>query len=124
MTERDYTAWLTVRIIGEAVTRTSSADPQTIRDYLRSDAFQIAAFKGEALSFRTWDQQLRQPILIVGPRMLVSVSPQAGLPAPAHAARHDGLRRAGIELPSRMSAGRRMASSRSGRGPADTRAEA
>ena len=78
MTERDYTAWLTVRIIGEAATRTSSGDPKTVRDYLRSDAFQIAAFKGEALSFRTWDQQLRQPILIVGPRMLVSVSPQQG----------------------------------------------
>ena len=57
--------------------------------------FQIAAFKGEALSFRTWDQQLRQPILLVGPRMLVSVSPQDRLPAPAHAARHAGLRRAG-----------------------------
>jgi ABC transporter substrate binding protein (PQQ-dependent alcohol dehydrogenase system) len=78
MTERDYTAWLTVRILGEAVTRTSSADPATIRDYLRSDAFQIAAFKGEPLTFRTWNQQLRQPILIVGPRMLVSVSPQEG----------------------------------------------
>jgi ABC transporter substrate binding protein (PQQ-dependent alcohol dehydrogenase system) len=78
MTERDYTAWLTVRILGEAVTRTNSADPKTIRDYLRSDAFQIAAFKGEPLTFRTWDQQLRQPILIVGPRMLVSVSPQEG----------------------------------------------
>ena len=78
MFERDYTAWLTVRIIGEAVTRTGSADPTTIHDYLRSDAFQIAAFKGEGLSFRHWDQQLRQPILIVGPRMLVSVSPQPG----------------------------------------------
>jgi ABC transporter substrate binding protein (PQQ-dependent alcohol dehydrogenase system) len=78
MSERDYTAWLTVRIIGEAATRTNSADPETIREYLRSDAFQVAAFKGEALTFRTWDQQLRQPILIVGPRMLVSVSPQAG----------------------------------------------
>jgi ABC transporter substrate binding protein (PQQ-dependent alcohol dehydrogenase system) len=78
MSERDYTAWLTVRIIGEAATRTNSADPETIREYLRSGAFQVAAFKGEALTFRTWDQQLRQPILIVGPRMLVSVSPQAG----------------------------------------------
>jgi ABC transporter substrate binding protein (PQQ-dependent alcohol dehydrogenase system) len=78
MYERDYTAWLTVRIIGEAVTRTGSADPTTIHDYLHSDAFQIAAFKGEGLSFRHWNQQLRQPILIVGPRMLVSVSPQPG----------------------------------------------
>jgi ABC transporter substrate binding protein (PQQ-dependent alcohol dehydrogenase system) len=78
MYERDYTAWLTVRIVGEAVTRTGSADPTTIHDYLHSDAFQIAAFKGEGLSFRHWNQQLRQPILIVGPRMLVSVSPQQG----------------------------------------------
>ena len=76
MTEPDYTAWLTVRILGEAVTRTTSADPTVLRDYLRSDEFEIAAFKGEGLTFRKWNQQLRQPILIVGPRMLVSVSPQ------------------------------------------------
>ena len=78
MFERDYTAWLTVRIIGEAVTRTGSAEPSTIHDYLRGDQFEIAAFKGEGLSFRQWDQQLRQPILVVGPRTLVSVSPQPG----------------------------------------------
>ena len=41
-----------------------------------SDAFEIAAFKGEGLSFRPWNQQLRQPILLVTPRVLVSVSPQ------------------------------------------------
>jgi ABC transporter substrate binding protein (PQQ-dependent alcohol dehydrogenase system) len=78
MVERDYTAWLTVRSIGEAVTRTGNADPQAIRDYLLSDQFEIAAFKGEALTFRKWNRQMRQPILIVGPRMLVSVSPQPG----------------------------------------------
>jgi ABC transporter substrate binding protein (PQQ-dependent alcohol dehydrogenase system) len=78
MFERDYTAWLTVRIIGEAVTRTGSADAQAIHDYLVGDQFEIAAFKGEGLTFRKWNQQLRQPILIVGPRMLVSVSPQQG----------------------------------------------
>jgi ABC transporter substrate binding protein (PQQ-dependent alcohol dehydrogenase system) len=78
MTERDYTAWLTVRSIGEAVTRTKSTDPKVLRDYLRSDKFEIAAFKGEGLTFRTWNQQMRQPLLIVGPRMLVSVSPQEG----------------------------------------------
>ncbi|MEZ5930435.1 MAG: ABC transporter substrate-binding protein [Alphaproteobacteria bacterium] len=76
MTEKDYTAWLAVRTIGEAVTRTASADPQTLHDYLRSDRFEIAAFKGEGLTFRTWNQQMRQPIILVSPRMLVSVSPQ------------------------------------------------
>ena len=34
MTERDYAAWLAVRSLGEAVTRTDSADPGTLRDYL------------------------------------------------------------------------------------------
>jgi ABC transporter substrate binding protein (PQQ-dependent alcohol dehydrogenase system) len=76
MRERDYTAWLGVRALGEAVTRTSSNEPAVLRDYLRSDRFQIGAFKGEALTFRTWNQQMRQPILLAAPRILVSVSPQ------------------------------------------------
>lgn len=76
MTERDHTAWLAVRAIGEAVTRVGSADAIALRGYMVGDAFQLAAFKGQALTFRRWDQQLRQPILLVTPRMLVSVSPQ------------------------------------------------
>jgi ABC transporter substrate binding protein (PQQ-dependent alcohol dehydrogenase system) len=78
MRERDYTAWLGVRSLGEAVTRTSSNDPAALRDYLRSDQFELGAFKGEALTFRTWNQQMRQPILLAAPRILVSVSPQEG----------------------------------------------
>ncbi len=78
MRERDYTAWLGVRSLGEAVTRTNSNDPKVLRDYLRGAEFQIGAFKGEALTFRTWNQQMRQPILLAAPRMLVSVSPQEG----------------------------------------------
>ena len=78
MTERDYAAWLAVRSIGEAVTRTNGNDPQMLREYLRSAQFQVAAFKGEGLTFRTWNQQMRQPILLAAPRTLVSVSPQEG----------------------------------------------
>jgi ABC transporter substrate binding protein (PQQ-dependent alcohol dehydrogenase system) len=78
MTERDYAAWLAVRSLGEAVTRTSSNDPQKLREYLRGDQFEIGAFKGEGLTFRTWNQQMRQPILLAAPRTLVSVSPQEG----------------------------------------------
>jgi ABC transporter substrate binding protein (PQQ-dependent alcohol dehydrogenase system) len=78
MLERDYAAWEAVRSIGEAVTRTSSADPATLRKYITSDSFELAAFKGKPLTFRKWDQQLRQPILLATPLMLVSVSPQEG----------------------------------------------
>jgi ABC transporter substrate binding protein (PQQ-dependent alcohol dehydrogenase system) len=78
MTERDYSAWIAVRSIGEAVTRSGKSDIADIRNYLTSDQFTVAAFKGEGLSFRKWDHQLRQPMLITGARSLVSMSPQEG----------------------------------------------
>ncbi len=78
MTERDYAAWVAVRSIGEAVTRTGSADTKVIRDFLLSGEFKLGAYKGEGLTFRRWNQQMRQPILLAGPRALVSVSPQQG----------------------------------------------
>jgi ABC transporter substrate binding protein (PQQ-dependent alcohol dehydrogenase system) len=78
MTERDYSAWIAVRAIGEAVTRSGKTDVPDIRAYILSDAFTVAAFKGQGLSFRSWDHQLRQPMLITGARSLVSMSPQEG----------------------------------------------
>ena len=78
MLERDYAAWAAVRAVGEAVTRTGKSDPAAIRDYLLSGDFQLGAFKGVPLTFRRWDQQLRQPILLASPLLLVSVSPQEG----------------------------------------------
>ena len=49
-----------------------------LRDFVRSDEFKVAGFKGQQLTFRPWDNQLRQPVLIAGPRALVSMSPQDG----------------------------------------------
>ena len=76
MLPRDYAAWMAVRAIGEATVKTNSADYQQIQAFLFTDEFKLAAFKGVPLSFRDWNGQLRQPVLVVGPRMLVSVSPQ------------------------------------------------
>ncbi|MDJ0943018.1 MAG: ABC transporter substrate-binding protein [Kiloniellales bacterium] len=76
MTVRDYANWAAMRAIGEAVTRTNAAAPGTIRDHLLGDKFKLAAFKGTPLTFRRWNQQLRQPVLLAAPRSLVSVSPQ------------------------------------------------
>ena len=78
MTERDYAAWMAVRAVGEAATRANSTDPDAILAYMRSDKFELAAFKGVKLSFRPWDGQLRQPVLLADADSLVSVSPQPG----------------------------------------------
>jgi ABC transporter substrate binding protein (PQQ-dependent alcohol dehydrogenase system) len=78
MTERDYGNWLAASIIGDAVTRTRKNDAASVKSYLLSDQFSLPANKGEGLSFRRWDHQMRQPLLLFGPRMLVSMWPQDG----------------------------------------------
>lgn len=78
MLPSDYAAWLAMRSIGEAATRLHSLDPAAIAQYIRDDAFLLSGFKGQGLSFRAWDGQMRQPIFIAGPRLLVSSSPQPG----------------------------------------------
>lgn len=78
MTPRDHAAWLAARAIGEGATRTRSTDPATVAAYLRDPRFELAGFKGTRLTFRDWDGQLRQPVLLAEPRALVSVSPQPG----------------------------------------------
>jgi len=78
MREEDYQVWMALRVLGEAVTRSGSADPAVIRGYVLGPEFELAAFKGEPLTFRPWNGQLRQPILLGGPRVIVSVSPQEG----------------------------------------------
>ena len=45
---------------------------------MRSDKFELAGYKGVPLSFRPWDGQMRQAILLADSRALVSVSPQPG----------------------------------------------
>lgn len=78
MRSRDYAAWAAIRAIGEAVTRTGSADPAALRSYMLSDAFQLDGFKGRALTFRHWNGQLRQPIAVANARALVSLAPVEG----------------------------------------------
>ena len=74
----DYNAWLAVRVIGEGVTRTGTADAKTVEAYILSDAFELAAFKGQKVTFRSWNGQLRQPILLADNKITIAVSPQEG----------------------------------------------
>jgi ABC transporter substrate binding protein (PQQ-dependent alcohol dehydrogenase system) len=78
MNARDNQAWVAMRMVGDAVANTRSADPKAIRDYLLSPDFTVAAFKGQRLTVRAWNLQLRQPILLTDGRGTVSVSPQEG----------------------------------------------
>jgi len=78
MTALDMQAWTAVRMVGEAVGRTQSADAGKTFAYIKGPDFALAAFKGRKLTVRDWDLQLRQPILLADGRVVVSVSPQEG----------------------------------------------
>ncbi|MGY4503032.1 ABC transporter substrate binding protein (PQQ-dependent alcohol dehydrogenase system) [Bradyrhizobium sp. GM24.11] len=78
MTALDMQAWTAVRMIGEATSRTNSGDVKKVTDFIKGPDFSVAAFKGTKLTLRNWNLQLRQPILLVDGRMVVSVSPQEG----------------------------------------------
>ncbi|MBV9758010.1 MAG: ABC transporter substrate-binding protein [Alphaproteobacteria bacterium] len=78
MTPRDYGGWLAVRAFGEAATRANSTDPAKVAAFLHGKDFELAGYKGPPLTFRPWDGQLRQPVLLADDRSLVSISPQPG----------------------------------------------
>jgi ABC transporter substrate binding protein (PQQ-dependent alcohol dehydrogenase system) len=90
----DHQAWIAVRAIGEAASRTNSGDYAPLDAYIRGDAFDLAAFKGQKVTFRKWDGQLRQPIIVAGPELPVSTSPQKGF---LH--KHEEVDTLGIDAP-------------------------
>jgi ABC transporter substrate binding protein (PQQ-dependent alcohol dehydrogenase system) len=78
MTSQDLQAWTAIRMIGEAGVRSASADSGKMLAFIKSPEFSVAAFKGQKLTLRDWNLQLRQPILLFDGRNTVSVSPQEG----------------------------------------------
>jgi len=78
MTGLDMQAWTAVRMVGEATARSGSGDTATLMAYVKGPDFSVAAFKGQKLTLRDWDLQLRQPIILFDGRNTVSVSPQEG----------------------------------------------
>ena len=78
MTDKDIQSWTAVRMVGEAAVRAGSTDPAVMIDFIKGPSFEVAAFKGQKLTLRGWDLQLRQPILLADGQTVVSVSPQEG----------------------------------------------
>ena len=77
--ERDYTAWLAFRALSDSAMKSGETSPEAVKKYMLSDDFKLEAFKGQALSFRDWDHQMRQPVVLGGgTRVPVSTSPQEG----------------------------------------------
>ncbi len=78
MTGYDWSAWMAVKAIAEAVLRTESSEFAALQDYLRSDELILDGFKGYRLDFRPWNNQLRQPIFLTTENWVVARAPLPG----------------------------------------------
>ncbi|KMO37419.1 ABC transporter substrate-binding protein [Methylobacterium variabile] len=74
----DYQVWAAMRAVGEAAFQKKTTDPAALAAAIADPAFTLPGYKGVALSFRPWDHQLRQPLLLVQPQALVAVAPEQG----------------------------------------------
>jgi len=79
MNEIDFSAYLGVRSVAQALHKINVISPKKLINYIRSPAFELAAYKGRKLSFRSWNGQLRMPMALIQPHALVSQSPQSGV---------------------------------------------
>jgi ABC transporter substrate binding protein (PQQ-dependent alcohol dehydrogenase system) len=84
ITVRDYEGWLAASLLDMAVQQGKARTVDAIRKYISDDGLKLAGYKGEGMNFRAWDNQLRQPILLMDPLSLVSVSPQPGFLHPVY----------------------------------------
>jgi ABC-type branched-subunit amino acid transport system substrate-binding protein len=66
LTETSWAAWAALKLAGESVVRAGARDAAGLRAFLGS-APPFDGYKGTALTFRPWDQQLRQPVYVIGP---------------------------------------------------------
>ena len=74
----DWDVWIAVKSLITAVMKTPGATPQTVRAFLTSDKLKLDGSKGVTLNYRSWDGQMRQPILLATSDAVIAVAPIAG----------------------------------------------
>ncbi|MFQ5935795.1 MAG: ABC transporter substrate-binding protein [Acidiferrobacterales bacterium] len=78
MQDQDYAAWVAVKVVVEAIARTKTTDIAKLRTLMTSDDFTFDTYKGAPGNFRSWDNQLRQAILLRTYNAVVARAPIEG----------------------------------------------
>ena len=78
MTGQDWSAWVAVKAIVTARTRARSSEFEKIVAFMKGDRLRLDGFKGPAINFRPWNNQLRQPILLASHNAVIERAPIDG----------------------------------------------
>jgi ABC transporter substrate binding protein (PQQ-dependent alcohol dehydrogenase system) len=79
MTGQDWAAWVGIKALVTAWVAEPKATPAQVATRLRSGQAQVDGFKGQPLSFRAWDGQLRQPVLLGHADGVTASAPMEGV---------------------------------------------
>jgi ABC-type branched-subunit amino acid transport system substrate-binding protein len=77
LTETAWAAWAAIKLVGEACVRAGVTDAAALVRFLQS-APPFDGHKGQPLTFRPWDHQLRQPLYVLAPRKREEISGRRG----------------------------------------------
>jgi ABC transporter substrate binding protein (PQQ-dependent alcohol dehydrogenase system) len=78
MSEADWATWAAVRAIAQAVVASRKTPDRLLASALLDEDFVIELYKGFSGSFRPWNRQLRQPILLATSNAVVALAPVEG----------------------------------------------
>ena len=78
MSGEDWAAWASVKSVVTAIRKTGSTDLGEVRRFLTRPDTTIDTYKGYPSSFRAWNNQLRQPILMHTQNAVVARAPVEG----------------------------------------------
>jgi len=79
MTGNDWSAWIAARTVAALVAEQPKASPAQQAQALRSGQVSVDGSKGVRLTYRAWDGQLRQPVLLAHGEGVVAVAPLDGV---------------------------------------------
>ncbi|WP_299199447.1 amino acid ABC transporter substrate-binding protein [uncultured Amphritea sp.] len=89
MTGYDWSAWLAVKVIAQAMldlpeSHNGSVTAESLLDLIRSEGFKLDGAKGYPLNFRPWNNQLRQPIFLTSLNRVIGRAPIDGFLHPVN----------------------------------------
>ncbi len=75
MNDATWAGWVALKAITQAALRSDPGDFEAMRAFLLGEDLHLDGYKGAPLSFRAWDHQLRQPILLATADATIEVAP-------------------------------------------------
>jgi ABC transporter substrate binding protein (PQQ-dependent alcohol dehydrogenase system) len=83
MTGHDWAAWIAAKAILQAALEKATTPAAQLKAFVQP-SFTLDGFKGVRLSFRAWDRQLRQPLLLTDGQGVIALAPAEGILHPTN----------------------------------------